>query len=326
MPSNKLRIVVLDGYTLNPGDLSWSSLESLGELVVYERTSAESVLERSRGADVLFTNKTVLSDALFRELSPKLKFIGVLATGYNVVDVVAARKYGVVVSNIPTYGTFSVAQMVFALLLHITQNVGHHCGEVAKGRWSSNKDWCFWDTPLVELAGKTMGIVGFGRIGQATGRMAQAFGMRVIAFDIFFKSSPLPGAEMVASVEEIFSRSDVVSLHCNLTDDNKGMVNKKLLSTMQRSAIIINTSRGPLINEADLAEALNTGVVYAAGLDVLSVEPPVANPLIGAKNCFVTPHIAWATKEARCRLMGIAVDNLRAFIDGKPQNDVRPKL
>lgn len=321
-----MRIVVLDGYTLNPGDLSWKPLEALGELVVHERTNASQVLERAKGADAIFTNKTVLSDDILKQLSPKLKFIGVLATGYNVVDVQAARKYNVVVSNIPTYGTLSVAQMVFALLLNITQNVGHHSNEVKKGRWASHRDWCFWYTPLMELSGKTMGIVGFGRIGQATGRIAQSFGMKVIAYDIYFESSPLSGAEMVKSVDELFSRSDVVSLHCNLTEDNKGMVNKSLLAKMKKTGIIINTSRGPLINEADLADALNNGVIYAAGLDVLSVEPPRQNALIGAKNCFVTPHIAWATKEARGRLMDIAVENLRAFICGKPQNDVRPKL
>lgn len=321
-----MKIVVLDGYTLNPGDLTWDPLTKLGEVKVYDRTPADQVVERARGADVVFTNKSIMSAETLKALSPTLKFIGVLATGYNIVDVVAARKLNIIVSNIPTYGTFSVSQMVFALLLHITQNVGHHANAVKSGRWAKNKDWCFWDTPLTELEGKTMGIVGFGRIGQTTGRMALAFGMKVIAYDIYFKKSPVEGAEMVDSVEEVFSRSDVVSLHCNLTDQNKEMVNSALLSKMKKSAIIINTSRGPLIQEKDLAEALNNGTIYAAGLDVLSVEPPTQNPLIGARNCFITPHIAWATKEARSRLMGIAADNLQKFIEGKPQNDVRPKL
>lgn len=319
-----VKIVVLDGYTLNPGDLDWEGLKALGNLTVYDRTPPSKVLERSQGAEMIFVNKVVLNAETMQRLAPTLKFIGVLATGYNVVDIDAASSLNIVVSNIPTYGTFSVSQMTFAHILNIVQNVGTHAKTVTAGKWTKHVDWCYWDTPLVELSGKTMGVVGFGRIGQTTATMALAFGMKVVAFDIFVKKSPIQGVQMLP-LDEVFKVSDVISLHCNLTEGNKGLINKSLLGKMKKNAILINTSRGTLVNEPDLAEALNNGVIAAAGLDVLSVEPPKAgNPLLKAKNCFITPHISWATKEARARLMGIAVDNARAYLDGKPVNDVRP--
>lgn len=316
-----MKIVVLDGYGLNPGDLSWKGMEALGELVVYDRTSPSEVMERSANAEVLITNKTVITAEHMAAL-PQLKYIGVLATGYNVVDIDEARHRGIVVTNIPAYSTASVAQMVFAHVLNITQRVGYYANENAKGRWTNSIDFCYWDTNLIELEGKKMGIVGLGNIGQATARIAQAFGMEILVFTSK-EQSALPKGMKKVTLDELFAQSDVVSLHCPLTPDTKEMVNAARLRTMKPSAILINTGRGPLVNEQDLADALNEGRIAAAGLDVLSVEPSVfGNPLFNARNCFITPHIAWATKEARTRLMDIAVNNLKSYQEGNVINNV----
>lgn len=316
-----MKIVVLDGYALNPGDLSWSGMEALGELVVYDRTSPSELMERSADAEVLITNKTLITAADMEALS-RLKYIGVLATGYNVVDIEAAKARGVVVTNIPAYSTASVAQMVFAHLLNITQQVGHYAEENAKGRWADSVDFCYWDTDLVELAGKKMGIVGFGNIGQATARIAQAFGMEVYVYTSK-EQSALPVGMTKMGLDALFASCDVVSLHCPLTPETKEMVKAERLNIMKPNAILINTGRGSLVNERDLADALNEGRIAAAGLDVLSVEPSVAgNPLLNARNCFITPHIAWATKEARTRLMDIAVNNLKCYQEGNVINNV----
>ena len=316
-----MKIVVLDGYGLNPGDLSWSGWEALGELKVYDRTSPSELLERSEGAEVLITNKTLIT-ANDMVLLPELKYIGVLATGYNVVDIDAAKARGIVVTNIPAYSTASVAQMVFAHILNITQRVGYYANENVRGRWTNNPDFCYWDTNLVELDGKKMGIVGYGNIGKATARIALAFGMEVLAYTSK-EQKDLPQGVKKATFDELFAESDVISLHCPLTPDTKELVNANRLKTMKPNAILINTGRGPLVNEQDLADALNEGRIAGAGLDVLSVEPSVAgNPLLSAKNCFITPHIAWATKEARTRLMDIAINNLRSYQEGNIINNV----
>lgn len=316
-----MKIIVLDGYGLNPGDLTWEGFEELGELTVYDRTSPSELLERAAGAEALVTNKTLITSENMDAL-PDLKYIGVLATGYNVVDIDAAKARGIVVTNIPAYSTASVAQMVFAHILNITQRVGYYADENKQGRWTKNADFCYWDTHLVELQGKKMGIVGFGNIGQATARIAQAFGMEVCVYS----SKPqfaLPSGIKKMELDELFRECDVVSLHCPLTPDTKEMVNANRLSKMKPNAILINTGRGPLINEQDLADALNEGKIAAAGLDVLSVEPSVeGNPLLGARNCFITPHIAWATLEARTRLMDIAVQNLKSYLKGQIVNNV----
>ena len=316
-----MKIVVLDGYGLNPGDLSWSAWEALGEIKVYDRTSPSELLERSAGAEVLVTNKTLITANDMVSL-PELKYIGVLATGYNVVDIDAAKARGIVVTNIPAYSTSSVAQMVFAHVLNITQRVGYYANENTQGRWTNNADFCYWDTNLVELDGKKMGIVGLGNIGKATARIALAFGMEVLAYTSK-EQKDLPQGIKKATLDELFTESDVVSLHCPLTPETKELVNADRLKTMKPSAILINTGRGPLVNEQDLADALNEGRIAGAGLDVLSVEPSVANnPLLSAKNCFITPHIAWATKEARTRLMDIAINNLRSYQEGNIINNV----
>ena len=316
-----MKIVVLDGYGLNPGDLSWSGWEALGELKVYDRTSPSELLERSEGAEVLITNKTLIT-ANDMALLPELKYIGVLATGYNVVDIDEAKARGIVVTNIPAYSTASVAQMVFAHILNITQRVGYYADENIRGRWTNNADFCYWDTNLVELDGKKMGIVGYGNIGKATARIALAFGMEVLAYTSK-EQKDLPQGVKKATLDELFAESDVISLHCPLTPDTKELVNANRLKAMKPNAILVNTGRGPLINEQDLADALNEGKIAAAGLDVLSVEPSVKdNPLLGAKNCFITPHIAWATKEARMRLMDIAVNNLKSYQEGNIINNV----
>ena len=316
-----MKIVVLDGYGLNPGDLSWSGWEALGELKVYDRTSPSELLERSEGAEVLVTNKTLIT-AKDMAMLPELKYIGVLATGYNVVDIDEAKARGIVVTNIPAYSTASVAQIVFAHILNITQRVGYYADENVRGRWTNNPDFCYWDTNLVELDGKKMGIVGYGNIGKATARIALAFGMEVLAYTSK-EQKDLPQGVKKATLDELFAESDVISLHCPLTPDTKELVNANRLKTMKPSAILINTGRGPLINEQDLADALNEGRIAGAGLDVLSVEPSVAdNPLLRAKNCFITPHIAWATKEARTRLMDIAINNLRSYQEGNIINNV----
>ncbi|HPT82753.1 MAG TPA: D-2-hydroxyacid dehydrogenase [Limnochordia bacterium] len=314
------RIVVLDGYTLNPGDLSWEGLEKLGELTVYDRTPVEEIVPRIGDAEYVFVNKVPITRETL-EACPNLKFIGVLATGYNIVDVQAARERGVVVTNVPTYGTAAVAQFVFALLLEICHHVGHHSAEVFQGRWTTNPDWCFWDYPLIELAGKTMGIIGFGRIGRAVARLAQAFGMQVVAHNPNL-SGVVDGVTMV-ELDELLGVSDVISLHVPLTPQTQGLINKESIAKMKDGVILINTARGPLIVEEDLKEALDAGKVYAAGLDVVSVEPiQPDNVLLSCKNVFITPHIAWAPKESRQRLMDIAVENLRQFMAGNPINVV----
>ena len=315
-----MKIVVLDGYCLNPGDLSWDALRAFGDVVVYDRTPAAEAEARAQGADLVLTNKTPLPADVLARLSA-LRYIGVLATGYNIVDVEAARAHGITVCNIPTYGTASVAQFVFALLLELCHRVGAHSEAVRAGEWTANADWCFWKSPLVELAGKTMGIAGFGRIGRATGRIADAMGMRVIANDAVESNAPAWEGFRWVGVEELLRESDVVSLHVPLFPETKHMINAKTLGLMKLSAYLINTSRGPLVADQDLADALNAGVIAGAGLDVLSLEPPAAaNPLLAARNCVVTPHIAWATREARSRLMDIAVANIADFLGGGPRN------
>jgi glycerate dehydrogenase len=316
-----MKLVVLDGYCLNPGDLSWDGLQRLGEVTVFDRTRPEAVVERAAGAEIVFTNKTPLPGAVLAQLS-KLRYIGVLATGYNVVDVEAAKTRGIVVTNIPTYGTASVAQFVFALLLELCHNVKVHSDAVRAGEWSSSPDWSFWKSPLVELAGRTMGIVGFGRIGRQVGRIADAMGMRVLAYDTYHGGPPQYSFSW-AELQELLRESDVVSLHSPLFPETQGMINAKTLAMMKPSAFLINTSRGPLVVDRDLADALNAGRLAGAGVDVLSVEPPATdNPLLTARNCLVTPHIAWATREARSRLMDLAVENAAAFVGGKPVNVV----
>lgn len=322
-----MKIVVLDGFILNPGDLTWEGFEELGEIVVYDRTSYDPsdidlIMERSKDADAILINKTPITRELLDNL-PKLKYIGVLATGYNVVDIEAAKEKDVVVTNIPSYGTDAVAQMVFALLFELTNHVAEHNMAVKEGQWSSKPDWCFWNKPLMELSGKTIGIIGYGRIGQSVGQVAQAFGMKVLA------NANRPRRELenenmkYVDLNELYKSSDVISLHCPLTDDTKAMINKNSISQMKDGVIIINTSRGPLIVEEDLAKALESGKVKGAGLDVVNVEPiELDNPLLKQDNCIITPHIAWAPLETRARLMNIAVNNLTKFIEGNPINIV----
>nr|WP_302829983.1 D-2-hydroxyacid dehydrogenase [uncultured Bacteroides sp.] len=316
-----MKIVVLDGYAANPGDLSWDELKALGECTIYERTSPEEILERAAGAEILLTNKVVLNAETIAALM-ELKYIGVLATGYNIVDVTAAKERGIIVTNIPAYSTASVAQMVFAHILNIAQRVQHYTDEVRAGRWSNSPDFCFWDTPLIELRGKKIGIIGLGHTGYNTARIAIGFGMEVYAYT---SKSPfqLPPEIKKMELDEIFSTCDIVSLHCPLTDATRELVNAGRLKLMKPNAILINTGRGPLINEQDLADALNNGTIFAAGLDVLTQEPPRAdNPLLTAKNCYITPHIAWASTAARERLMQIMLENVKAYLSGKPVNNV----
>ncbi|MDR1801714.1 MAG: D-2-hydroxyacid dehydrogenase [Lachnospiraceae bacterium] len=319
-----MKIVILDGYTENPGDLSWEALQEFGELTVYDRTALNDdaeILERIGEAEIIFTNKTPLRESVLRE-APAIKYIGVLATGYNVVDVTFAKEKGIVVTNIPTYGTDVVGQFAIALLLEICHHIGHHSEAVSKGRWESCPDFCFWDYPLIELKGKTMGIIGFGRIGQVTGRIAKAMGMKVIANDKYQNDAGKAIAKYV-DLDTIFGESDVVVLHCPLFPETEGIINKENIAKMKDGVIIINNSRGPLINENDLAKALESKKVYAAAVDVVSSEPIKGdNPLLKAPNCIITPHISWAAHESRERLLGIAVDNLRAFVNGKPVNMV----
>lgn len=317
-------IVVLDGYTENPGDLSWSGLEAFGKLTVYDRTSAADIVSRIGGADVVFTNKTPIS-AETLSACPNIKYIGVLATGYNIVDTQAAKEKGVVVTNIPTYGTAAVGQFAIALLLEICHHIGHHDKAVHEGRWESCPDFCFWDYPLIELDGKTMGIIGYGRIGQNTGRIAQVLGMKVLAYDAQRNPDLISETMRYADLDELFAESDIISLHCPLFPETEGIINKDTIAKMKDGVIILNNSRGPLIKEQDLADALDSGKVYAAGLDVVSSEPIKGdNPLLKAKNCIITPHISWAPKESRKRLMDIAVDNLAQYISGNPVNVVNP--
>ena len=316
-----MKIVVLDGFTLNPGDLSWKGLEELGECAIYNRSAPDEVIARSDGVEIIITNKVVISADTIGRLG-KLRYIGVTATGYNIVDIDAARQRNVTVTNVPTYGTDSVAQMVFAHLLNLTQNVAHHAKTVSDGRWCSERDFCYWDTPLIELASKTMGIIGFGRIGRATAKLARAFGMKVIAYDVTAPPDMPEGCEMV-TLDGLFRRADVVSLHCPLTPQTGNIVNEQNLALMKENAFLINTSRGPLIDERALADALDNGRIAGAGIDVLAIEPPDdRNPLLKAANCYVTPHIAWATRAARERLLNASVENAAAFVAGKPQNVV----
>jgi glycerate dehydrogenase len=318
-----MKIVILDAYTENPGDLSWDELKKLGDITVYDRTPLEKTVERIGDAEAVILNKAPITKETLAACK-NIKYIGVLATGYNIVDGDAAKAKGIVVTNIPTYGTDAVGQFAVALLLEICHHVGHHDRAVKKGRWEQNPDWCFWDYPLIELAGKTLGVVGFGRIGQTTGRIAKAMNMNVIAHD----SQPTDSGRVIAdyvSLDDLFARSDVIALHCPLFPSTQGIINKNSIAKMKNGVIILNNSRGPLVVEQDLADALNSGKVYAAGLDVVSTEPIKGdNPLLKAKNCIITPHISWASRESRQRLMDIAVNNLRAFIAGKPVNVVNP--
>lgn len=314
-----MKIVVLDGYTLNPGDLTWEPLEALGEVTVYDRTPAEQVIERIGEAAVVFTNKTPITEQVIEKTN--LKYIGVLATGYNVVDVAAAQKAGVTVTNIPTYGTDAVAQFAIALLLEMCHHVGAHSDGVRKGEWAGSKDWCYWNYPLIELAGKTFGVIGFGKIGQATGKIASALGMRVIYFDQY----PAPDCMFAQQVtlEELLRSADVISLHCPLFESTKGIINAQTIAKMKQGVFLLNTSRGPLVVEEDVAAALRSGKIAGAAMDVVSTEPiQEDNPLLQAPNCILTPHIAWATKEARLRLMNIAAKNLSAYQQGNPVNTV----
>lgn len=319
-----MKIVILDGYTENPGDLSWKGIEAFGELKVYDRTPLDDdaeIIKRIGDADIAITNKTPINKKII-DACKNLKFISVLATGYNIVDVEYAKSKNIPVSNIPTYGTDAVGQFAIALLLEICHHIGHHDKAVKAGKWESCPDFCFWDYPLIELAGKTMGIIGFGRIGQKTGKIAKAIGMKVIAVDEYPNDFGKEIANYV-TLDDLLAKSDVIALHCPLFESTKGIINKNTIAKMKDGVIILNNSRGPLIVEQDLADALNSGKVYAAGLDVVSTEPIKGdNPLLKAKNCFITPHISWAPKESRQRIMDMTVDNLKAFIDGSPVNVV----
>lgn len=317
-----MNIVVLDGFTMNPGDLSWNELAELGSLKVYDRTSAGQVLERAKDAEAILTNKTVIDAASLRSL-PKLKYVGVLATGYNVVDINVARELGIVVTNIPAYSTESVAQMVFAHILNITHRVGRYSDEARSGVWTRQADFSYTNSPLMELCGKKIGIVGFGNTGSATARIAVAFGMEVLAYTSKPQSALPAGVTKADSIDDIFRMSDIVSLHCPLNKETSEIANAAHLSLMKKSAILINTGRGGLVNEQDLADALRENRIKAAGLDVMVNEPPREdNPLLKLDNCFITPHIAWATYEARVRLMNQTVKNLRSFIEGNIINNV----
>jgi len=317
-----MKLVVLDGYTLNPGDLNWEGIKKFGDLEVHDRTPESLIVERCQGAEIIFTNKTPLRESVLSQL-PDLKYIGVLATGYNVVDVDYAKSRGIAVANVPGYGTASVVQMTFALLLELCQHVQSHSDSVRKGDWAASPDFCYWNYPLIELEGKTIGIIGFGSIGQKVADIATAFGMNIIGFSRTRSDQSHRKNFKWAELNELLKESDVVSVHCPLFPETQGIINKDSLRLMKRTAFFLNTSRGPLMVDQDLADALNEGIIAGAGIDVLSVEPPSAdNPLFKAKNCLITPHIAWATKEARSRLMGIAENNLSSFLNQKPINIV----
>lgn len=319
-----MKIVVLDGFTLNPGDLSWEGIKKFGELTVHNRIdfAPEHVIRTIGDAEIIFTNKTPLPKGVLEKV-PSVKYIGVLATGYNVVDTVAAKELGITVTNIPTYGTTAVAQFTFALLLEMCHHVGAHGDAVKKGDWTTSVDFCFWNYPLIELAGKTMGLIGFGRIGQATAKIAQAFGLNILAYDSHQDPALESETCKYATLGELLERSDIISLHCPLFDSTKGIINKESIAKMKDGVMIINTSRGPLVVEQDLGDALDSGKVAGAAVDVVSSEPIAAgNSLLKAKNCIITPHIAWAPKESRTRLMDIAVGNLGAFLKGSPVNVV----
>lgn len=317
-----MKIVVLDGHALNPGDLSWAGFQALGDVEVYERTPEEEIVERCAGCEVVLTNKTPLSRSSLEHL-PDLEYIGVLATGYNVVDTAFAAERGIVVTNVPSYGTESVAQFVFALLFELARRVGHHSDAVMRGRWAASPDFCFWDFPQIELSGKTFGIVGLGRIGRSVARIADALGMRVLAHSRS-RRDPLPYAGFRwCELEELLEASDVVSLHCPLTPETERLIDRARLRLMGPRSLLINTSRGALVSERDLADALAAGELAGAALDVLPDEPPRSeSPLYGAENLIITPHIAWATREARSRLMELAVGNLRSHLEGQARNRV----
>jgi glycerate dehydrogenase len=321
-----MKIVVLDGYTLNPGDLTWDGIANVGQLVIHDRTdfAPEKVIETIGDAEIVFTNKTPLPKSVLSK-TPSVKYIGVLATGYNIVDVTAAKEFGIVVTNIPAYGTTAVAQYTIALLLELCHHIGEHSRSVSNGDWTKSPDWCYWNYPLIELAGKTMGLVGFGRIGQATAKIAQAFGLNILVYDTNQHKELENDSLKYVELDELLSKSDIVSLHCPLFDSTKGIINKDNIAKMKHGVMIINTSRGPLVVEEDLRVALASGKVAGAAVDVVSSEPIAAdNPLLKAKNCIITPHIAWAPKESRIRLMNIAVKNLAAFINRTPINIVNP--
>lgn len=315
-----MKIVVLDGYTLNPGDLSWDQLYTLGEVVLYDSTPLEQIQERATGAEVLITNKTPLTKEILNNL-PDVKYIGVLATGYNVVDTAEAKRRNIIVTNVPAYSTMSVAQLTFALLLELCHHVQKHSDSVMNGKWAQSPDFSYSDYPLIELAGKTLGIIGFGNIGKKVADIASVFGMNIMAASRHHTDQPEMENFRWAEVNEVMEKADVVSIHCPLLPETKGLINAESLRRMKRSAFLLNTSRGPVVVEEDLAFALNNNIIAGAGIDVLSIEPPtIDNPLFKAKNCIITPHIAWATKEARLRLMNIAVNNLAAYINGNPVN------
>jgi len=315
-----VKIVVLDSYVLNPGDLSWVGIEKLGDCKIYNRTPPELFVERAKNANAIFTNKVIINEEIISQL-PDLKFIGVLATGYNVVDTVAAKNAGIIVTNIPAYSTASVAQMVFSHILNFAQNISVHTNSVSAGEWAKSIDFAYWKTPQIELVGKTLGIIGFGQIGQAVAKIGLAFGMNVIFNNRSKKNVDINATQV--ELGTLLSESDFISINCPLTNDNEGFINRTTISKMKPTAFLINTGRGPLVNEQDLANALNKSIIAGAGLDVLSVEPAAkSNPLIGAKNCYITPHIAWATFEARTRLMNIATQNLKSFVEGNPINVV----
>ena len=319
-----MKIVVLDGYTENPGDLSWEGVEALGELTVYERTplhDEEEIISRIGDAEVVLTNKTPITKNVL-DACPQIRMISVLATGYNIVDTAYAKEKGIAVCNIPTYGTDSVAQFAIALLLEICHHIGHHDRTVKEGKWENCPDFCYWDYPLIELAGKTLGIIGFGRIGRRTGEIAKALGMHVLAYDSFENEAGRQIADYV-TLDELFTKSDVIALHCPLFPETQGIINKDSIAKMKDGVIILNNSRGPLIVEQDLADALNSGKVAAAGVDVVSTEPIKGdNPLLTAKNCIITPHMSWGTREARQRIMDMTVDNIKGYLQGEPVNVV----
>lgn len=314
-----MKIVVLDGYTENPGDLDWKAFQRLGELTVYDRSDEAQIQERVQNADAVIVNKARMTKKMMEAL-PRLRYIGVLATGYDVVDTEAAKQLGIAVCNVPGYGTDTVAQYAIALLLEVTSRIGHHAKRVKEGEWARNADWCFWEYPLQELSGRTMGIIGYGRIGKRVGEIARALGMQILYYDAHALED---GSGKRVSLEELLRQSDVVSLHCPLTKENDSLINKKTLAMMKSNAILINNARGKLINEADLAQALKNGTIYAAALDVVREEPIRSdNPLLECDNCLITPHISWASKEARSRIMETAAENLRCFLQGEEQNRI----
>ncbi len=317
-----MNIVILDAYTTNPGDLSWDSFNEFGKVTVYDYTPADLVIERCKDAEIVIDNKVIISEEIINQL-PKLKYIGMLSTGFNVVDIYAAKKHGIVVCNVPTYSTSAVAQLTFALILEIYNQVGIHSTAVHNGEWTMCRDFSFQKTPLIELAGKTIGLIGYGKIGSEVAKIADAFGMNILCYVPSKKALPDFKNFSFVSLEDIARKSDIVSLHCPLTPDTQGIINEAFINKMKKSAIVINTSRGPAVDEKALADALNTGKIFAAGVDVLSTEPPKAdNPLLNCKNCFITPHVAWAGYETRERLISVVYENVKAFADGNPVNVV----